>query len=135
LPAVTVPSFLKAGLSLASVSIVVEAFTYSSVSKTTSPFFVCLTMGTIWLLKRPSAMAAAARRCDSTASASWSSRVMLHFAARFSAVMPMWPTPKGSVRVATIVSMSLVSPMRAPVRIAVERYPPRLITSTPPPMP
>jgi len=65
--------------------------------------------------------AAAARRCDSTDSASCCSRVMPHLAARFSAVMPMWPTPKGSVSVATMVSMSLVSPMRAPVRIAVDR--------------
>ena len=41
--------------------------------------------------------------------------------ARFSAVTPMCPTPKGSVNVATIMSTSLVSPMRAPVRIAVDR--------------
>ena len=121
LPAVTEPSFLNAGLSLASDSIVVLPLTYSSVSNTTSPFFVCLTMGTIWLLKRPSAMAAAARRWLSTARASCSSRVMVHLAARFSAVMPMWPTPKGSVSVATMVSMSLVSPMRAPVRMAGDR--------------
>ena len=46
---------------------------------------------------------------------------MVHLADRFSAVMPMWPTPKGSVKVATMVSISLVSPMRAPVRMAVER--------------
>ena len=78
-------------------------------------------MGTIWLLKRPSAMAAAALRCESTASWSCSSRVMPHLVTRFSAVMPMWPTPKGSVSAATIESMSLVSPMRAPLRMAVDR--------------
>ena len=121
LPAVTEPSFLNAGFILASVSIVVAGFTCSSVSNVTSPFLVCLTIGTIWLLKRPSAIAAAARRCDSTASASCCSRVMPHLVHRFSAVMPMWPTPNGSVSVATIMSISLVSPMRAPVRIAVER--------------
>ena len=117
----TVPSFLNAGFILASVSIVVDGLTCSSVSKVTSPLRVCLTMGTICVLKRPSAIAAAARLCDSTASASCSSRVMPHLAARFSAVMPMWPTPKGSVSVATIMSISLVSPMRAPVRIAGDR--------------
>ena len=78
-------------------------------------------MATICDLKRPSAIAAAALRCDSTASASCCSRVMPHLVTRFSAVMPMWPTPNGSVSVATMVSISLVSPMRAPVRIAVER--------------
>ena len=35
--------------------------------------------------------------------------------------MPMWPTPNGSVSVATMLSISLVSPMRAPVRIAGEQ--------------
>jgi hypothetical protein len=80
-----------------------------------------LTIGTICDLKRPSAIAAAARRCDSTANASCSSRVIFHLTARFSAVMPMWPTPNGSVSVATMLSISLVSPMRAPLRIAVDR--------------
>lgn len=62
LPAVTVPSFLNAGFILPSVSIVVPGFTCSSVSNLTSPFFVCSTMGTICELKRPSAIAGAARR-------------------------------------------------------------------------
>ena len=35
--------------------------------------------------------------------------------------MPMCPTPNGSVSVATIVSIIFVSPMRAPLRIAVDR--------------
>ena len=62
LPAVTEPSFLNAARILASVSIVVPALTCSSVSKVTSPFLLALTTGTIWLLNRPSAIAAAARR-------------------------------------------------------------------------
>src|SRR5205823_4631670 len=100
LPAVTEPSFLNAGFILARISRVVLVFTCSSVSKTTSPFFVCFTIGTICDLNRPSAIADAARRCDSTASASCSSRVMPHLVTRFSAVTPMWPTPNGSVSVA-----------------------------------
>jgi hypothetical protein len=121
LPAVTVPSFLKAGFIFARASIDVAGLTCSSVSKVTSPLRVCLTIGTICDLKRPSATAAAARLCDSTASASCSSRVMPHLAARFSAVMPMCPTPKGSVSVATIMSTILLSPMRAPLRSAGDR--------------
>ena len=35
--------------------------------------------------------------------------------------MPMWPTPNGSVSVATMLSIILVSPMRAPLRIAGDR--------------
>jgi hypothetical protein len=69
-------------------------------------------------LEPPSAIAAAARRCDSTASSSCCWRVMPHLAVRFSAVMPMWPTPNGSVSVDTIRSIILASPMRAPLRIA-----------------
>jgi hypothetical protein len=45
LPAVTVPSFLNAGFILASVSIVVPAFTCSSVSKVTSPLLGLLDDG------------------------------------------------------------------------------------------
>ncbi len=114
LPAVTEPSFLNAGLSLASDSSVVPAFTCSSVSKTTSPWRVLRVILTICDAKRPSAIAAAARRCDSTARASCSPREIDHFVARFSAVMPMWPTPNGSVRVATIESIRVALPMRAP---------------------
>ncbi len=121
LPAVTDPPLLNAGFSLPRDSIVVSGFTCSSVSKTISPLRVFRTMSTIWDLKRPSAIAAAARRCDSTASASCSSRVMPHFVTRFSAVMPMCPTPKGSVSVAVIMSTSFVSPIRAPLRIAEDR--------------
>nr|UOZ96727.1 hypothetical protein NCPCFENI_00627 [Cupriavidus sp.] len=90
----------------------------SSVSKTTSPLREAMVIGTIWSLNRPSAMARAARFWDSSAKASCISRVNPCFVARFSAVMPIWPTPKGSVRVATIMSVILVSPIRAPERIA-----------------
>jgi hypothetical protein len=62
------------------------------------------------------------------------SRVRPCFLARFSAVTPMWPTPKGSVSAQTMASSILVSPMRAPERIAGDMYTPRDMTSTPPPM-
>jgi len=121
LPAVTVPSFLNAGFIFARDSMVVPAFGCSSVSNTTSPLRVWKVIGTICDLKRPSAIAVAARFCDSTAKASCSSRVMPCLAARFSAVMPMWPTPNGSVSTETIMSIALVSPMRAPERSAGNR--------------
>ena len=35
--------------------------------------------------------------------------------------MPMWSTPNGSVKVATMLSNTFVSPMRAPLRIAGDR--------------
>ena len=136
LPAVTVPpSFLKTAFILLSVSMVVSGLQCSSVSNTTSPLRDLIVIGTIWDLKRPSLMATAALRCDSTANASCSSRVSFHFSARFSAVTPMCPTPNGSVSTATMRSIILVSPMRAPLRIAGEPYIPRDITSTPPPTP
>ena len=72
-------------------------------------------------LKRPSAIAAAARRCDSTAS---KSLLLARDAPLGDQVLrrdPMWPTPNGLVSVATIVAIILVSPMRAPVRMAVDR--------------
>ena len=118
LPAVTVPSFLNAGRIPASFSAVVPGFGCSSVSKMVSPLRDFSVIGTIWSLKRPSSIAIAARRCDSAANSSCSSRVISHFSARFSAVIPIWPAPKGSVRTETIASIIPVSPMRAPVRIA-----------------
>ena len=66
-------------------------------------------------------MAAAAREWESTASWSWSSRLMPHFLATFSAVLPMWPAPNGSVSVLVMVSRICVSPIRAPVRMVVDR--------------
>ena len=61
-------------------------------------------------------MAAAARWWLSTANASCCSRVMVHFAATFSAVMPMWTVSNGSVSAPTIMSIIFASPMRAPQR-------------------
>src|SRR5215217_733554 len=58
---------------------------------------------------------------------------MPHLPATFSAVTPMWQSSKGSVRAPTIMSEALVSPMRAPQRIAGTPYRPRLIDSAPPP--
>ena len=116
LPAVTAPSFLNAARILPSVSIVVPAFTCSSVSNTTSPFLPALTTGTIWLLKRPSAIAAAARRWLSTDSSSIIERLMPNFSATFSAVMPMWILWNGSCNAPTTKSSMVLSPKRAPQR-------------------
>ena len=91
LPAVTVPSFLNAGLSLASASAVVPARGCSSVSTTTgSPLRCGISMGVISSRKRPVATASIAFSCEAAAKASCCSRVMAYFSARFSAVMPMW---------------------------------------------
>src|SRR5690606_33077117 len=77
LPAVTVPfSGTNTGLSFARSSRDALLRTCSSVSKTTVPLRDLISIGRIWSRKRPSAMAAAARRWLSTASLSWSSRVM-----------------------------------------------------------
>ena len=93
----------------------VNAFT-SSVSNTTSPLRPLETTGTICSLNQPAALALAARRWLSTARPSWSARVMPHLVAMFSAVTPMWMAWKGSCSAPTIMSTSLVSPMRAPQR-------------------
>ena len=106
LPAVTVPSFLKAGRIFARSSRVDVGRMCSSVSMITEPLRLLISTGTICSLKRPSAMAAAARRWLCTASASWSSRETCHFSATFSAVMPMCTLWNGSVSAATIASIS-----------------------------
>ncbi|MCY1185997.1 hypothetical protein D9M73_268250 [compost metagenome] len=91
MPAVTLPSFLNAGFSLASESAVVPARTCSSVSKATgSPLRCGISTGVISALKRPASMASAALRCDSAAKVSCCSRLRPYFSTRFSAVMPMW---------------------------------------------
>ena len=62
LPAVTEPSFLKAGLSPASFSAVVPGRGYSSAStRSGSPLRCGTATGTISALNRPSRMAASAR--------------------------------------------------------------------------
>ena len=84
-------------------------------------------------MNRPSAIARAARRCDSTASASWSPRVIWWLSARFSAVSPMWMLSNGSCSAASIMSTIAASPMRAPQRMPCARYGARLMLSAPPP--
>ncbi len=61
LPAVTVPSFLKAGLSLASLSSEVWRGCSSVSNSTGSPLRCGTSTATISSLKRPAAMAASAR--------------------------------------------------------------------------
>ncbi len=89
LPAVTVPSLSKAGLSFARFSTVTPSFGCSSVSTTTSPLRVLMVTGTISSLKRPALIAASARCCERAANSSCSSRVICHLRATFSAVLPM----------------------------------------------
>ena len=66
LPAVTVPSLRNTGRSFARSSAVASARTCSSVSNTVSPRRVFSFTGRICCLNRPSAIARAARRCNST---------------------------------------------------------------------
>src|SRR5271157_2058154 len=92
LPAVTVPSFLKAGLRARSASMVVSSRGPSSWSKITGgwPFFLAgISTPTICDLNRHSFCAALALRCELTANSSCSSRVMPYFSATFSPVSPM----------------------------------------------
>ena len=104
LPAVTRPPSLRnAGRILASVSAVVSGLTCSSRSKNTLPFLEAISTGTICSLKRPSAVAAAARRWLSAASWSIISRVMPNSSATFSAVPPMCrPFENGSCRICSM---------------------------------
>ncbi|MNP33072.1 hypothetical protein D3C76_1262880 [compost metagenome] len=91
LPALTEPSFLKAGLSLPRDSAVVPARGCSSVAKDSgSPLRCGIRIGVISSTKRPASMAATAFCCEAAANASCCSRVRLYFSARFSAVIPMW---------------------------------------------
>ena len=110
LPAVTVPSLRNTGRRPASASAEV-AFGCSSVAKATVSRFTFTSTGTIWLAKRPSLIAAAARFWLSSAKASWSARVIWCSSATFSAVTPMWPVPNGQVSAAVIMSIALVSPI------------------------
>ena len=109
-----------------------SARTCSSVSNITGPFLLLSSIGRIWLLKWPAAIAAAARLWLSTANASCCSRVSSHFVATFSAVTPMWTVSNGSVSAPTIMSIILVSPIRAPQRCVSDAYAARLMLSTPP---
>ena len=106
--------------------------TCSSAAKLTVPLRDFSSIGRICDAKRPSRVAADARRWLSTASASWSSREMPHFFATFSAVTPMWMSWNGSCSAPVIMSSTRASPMRAPQRAAGIEYGARLITSAPP---
>ena len=86
LPAVTLPSSLKTGLSVASFSIVVPGRGPSSRLTTVPSGSVT---GTISRSNVPSSCAATARSCERLAYASWSSRETPYFAATFSAVRPI----------------------------------------------
>ncbi len=86
LPAVTTPSFLKTGGSLARVSIVVCGRGCSSVSTVFGPLRVFTSTGAISSAKKPPSCAAAHFCCERTPKASESSRLMSYFSARFSAV-------------------------------------------------
>ena len=71
LPAVTVPSFLKAGRIVAITSGAGRVFGYSSASKTNGgPFFCAISIGMISSSKWPASSAASARRTLSEARAS-----------------------------------------------------------------
>ena len=100
LPAVTVPSGLKAGWSAASFSIVVPGRGPSSlvtwvsgtvICSPSSPATVCsgTVTATISLSKWPEACASTARFWEMTAHSSWASRETLQRSATFSAVRPI----------------------------------------------
>jgi len=99
LPAVTEPFAANTGFSFASPSSVVSARRPSSwvmvrVLMSISPVarfgnFSITSTGVISSARSPFSMAAAARRCDSTANASCASRLIFHCCATFSAVRPI----------------------------------------------
>ena len=91
LPAVTVPSFLKAGRIPPSFSAVMPARGPSSVAKMIgSPLRCGIETGVISSTKRPASMAANALLCEAAAKASCSSRLISYSQAMFSAVIPIW---------------------------------------------
>ncbi len=94
LPAVMTPSGLNAGLSVASFSTVLSGRIPSSALTSCAPSGPVTVTGTISRSKRPSSRARAARRCDSTAKRSFSSREIPHFSEIISAEMP-WGTRSG----------------------------------------
>ena len=88
-PAVTTPSFLNTGASLASASSVDCGRGCSSAANCTAPFLVLTSMGAISSLKRPASLAAAQPFCERSAYSSHSPRESWYSTARFSAVMAM----------------------------------------------
>ena len=114
LPAVMVPSLVKAGLSAASDSAVVPGRTPSSVStRSGSPLRWGTCTGTISSASRPSLIAAAAFSWLAAAKASWRSRETPTFSLCCSVESPMAMWSKASVRPSNIMeSTSAPSPMR-----------------------
>ena len=90
LPAVTVPSLEKAGLSFVIASSVAPRRMYSSLSTTTSPLRVLTVKATISSSNLPAFCAASALFWLASANSSCCSRVICHWLATFSAVVPMW---------------------------------------------
>ena len=90
LAAVTEPSLAKAGFSFCTPSSVTPFLMYSSWSTTTSPLRLEMVTGAISSLNLPAAWAASALFWLFTAKASCMSRVICHWLATFSAVVPMW---------------------------------------------
>ena len=76
LPAVTVPSLVNAGRSLAIVSVLASWRMYSSSATWMSPLRVFTVTGAISSLKRPDFCAADAFCCEASANASCCSRVI-----------------------------------------------------------
>ena len=88
LAAVIVPSFLNAGLRLG-ILLISHLPGCSSISKTISPLRVFTVTGAISSLNEPLVCAASARRTDSAANASCSSRVKLYLSAQSSPKPPI----------------------------------------------
>ncbi len=133
LPAVTVPpSFLKTVGSLPMPAASMPWRMCSSWRKSTVSRLTFTGTPTICSSKRPSFWAFEARSWERTAKASWRSRVMPCFSARFSAVTPMRISWNGSVRPPMTGSTILLGPIFAPQRASGSQYGPRLIDSAPP---
>ena len=96
LPAVTLPSSLNAGLSDASFSSDVSRLGFSSTATRTAAPPAPVSTGTISRSKRPSSIAAIARRWDSYEYSSRSSRERPHSSAMTSAEMPCGTTSQCS---------------------------------------
>jgi hypothetical protein len=90
LPAVTVPSLSKAGRSFCIASIVAPWRMYSSLSTTVVALAGLDGEGRTSSSKRPAFWASSALFWERSANSSCSSRVICHFSATFSAVVPMW---------------------------------------------
>src|SRR5688572_6629853 len=124
LPAVTVPSFLKAGLSLPSDSAVASARTPSSVLNAVGgPFFCGSSSAKVSSSNLPAAAASAAFLWLAAAKASCAARSTSYFWLTSSAVRPMWKSLYTSHRPSqTIESISCEWPRRAPARASGKRY-------------